>query len=381
VTAATIGSGGIVAGDVDPLSGNFFWAFLANAPTNALTIFGWNTTTNQPIGVVANSTLPQTVPASGSTNGDIAVDRAGNLYVVSNTGTNAALGVIPGPLPTTQQPATPTLANTTLATYANPNSNSYNGVTFNGTGDLFIQWTTGANTFIQKLDPSDGTSEAGPSQVTFTPAAGAGVGVDLGGCSAPPSLELQKDVVNRQADTDQFTLEITGDGIGQGNIATTTGTANGVQADTAGPVLGRVGTTYSFTETGAGTTSLANHTTTWQCVDQGASGAVVATGAGPTFTLAPSAGQAILCTFTNCSPRLTLQKTSGVTSVVPGAQVPYALTVTNTGGQPATAVVVTHTLPSGRRSSRRLSRAPPPGRWWRVRWATSPRRRACRWRW
>jgi hypothetical protein len=112
--------------------------------------------------------------------------------------------------------------------------------------------------------------------------------VDLGGCSAPPSLKLQKDVVNRQADTDQFTLAITGDGIGQGNTATTTGTANGVQAETAGPVLARVGTSYTFTETGAGTTNLANYTTAWQCVDQGANNAPIASGAGPTFTLAPA---------------------------------------------------------------------------------------------
>jgi hypothetical protein len=66
VTAASIRSGGIVAGAIDPLSGNYYWASLASAPTNSLTIFGWNTTTNQPIGVVANSTLPQNVPARGA---------------------------------------------------------------------------------------------------------------------------------------------------------------------------------------------------------------------------------------------------------------------------------------------------------------------------
>ena len=47
VTAASIASGGIVAGAVDPLSGNYYWASLANAPTNAVTIFGWNTSTQR----------------------------------------------------------------------------------------------------------------------------------------------------------------------------------------------------------------------------------------------------------------------------------------------------------------------------------------------
>ena len=124
MTAANIRSGGIVAGAIDPLSHNFFWAYLANAPTDAMTIFGFNTTTNQPIGVVANSTLPQTLPSSGSTNGDIAFDGAGNLFVVSNTGTSAAVGVIQGPLPTTAATPTPTLVNTRLTFFENAANNS-----------------------------------------------------------------------------------------------------------------------------------------------------------------------------------------------------------------------------------------------------------------
>src|SRR5262245_40884534 len=129
VTAGSIRTGGIVAGAVDPLSGNFYWASLANAPINSMTIFGWNTTADQAIGVVANSTVPQNVPTTGTaaTNGDIAFDRAGNLYVVSNTGTAAALGVIAGPLATTQQTPTPTLIDRTLATLPNSASNSFNG--------------------------------------------------------------------------------------------------------------------------------------------------------------------------------------------------------------------------------------------------------------
>ena len=60
VTADSIRSGGIVAGAIDPLSGNYYWASLANAPlNNSMTIFGWNTTTNTAIGVVANSTWPE----------------------------------------------------------------------------------------------------------------------------------------------------------------------------------------------------------------------------------------------------------------------------------------------------------------------------------
>ena len=105
VTRTSIRDGGIVAGAVDPLSGNYYWASLANAPNNSMTIFGWNTTTNTSIGVVANSTWPEDVPGSGGTNGDIAFDRNGNLYVVSSVGHEAAVGCHPGPA--ADDPATP----------------------------------------------------------------------------------------------------------------------------------------------------------------------------------------------------------------------------------------------------------------------------------
>jgi uncharacterized repeat protein (TIGR01451 family) len=269
------------------------------------------------------------------------------VYVVSNTGTAAGLGVIPGPLPTTQPASTPTLTDTRLATFSNAAANSFNGIAFDSTGDLFIQWSTsGGDTVIEKINPSTGAVIAGPSTVSYTPTGG-GTGVDLGACSAPPTLELDKNVINRQADTDQFNLSITGGGITEGNTATTSGTANGVQPVSAGPLLGRVGTTYTFTETAAGTTTLANYTSTWQCVDRGAGNAVIRSGTGQTFTLAPSAGQAIVCTFTNSAPRLTLLKSSTATRVVPGTPVPYTLTVANTGAVAATSVVVTDTLPLG----------------------------------
>jgi uncharacterized repeat protein (TIGR01451 family) len=350
VTAANIRSGGIVAGAVDPHSGNFFWAYLANAPQNAMTIFGFNTTTNQPIGVVANSNLPQTLPASGSTNGDIAFDGAGNLFVVSNTGTHAAVGVIDGPLPTTQEASTPTRANTRLTTFSNTDNNSYNGIAFNGVGELFIQWSSSTTTTtIRKISPQNGQSIAGPSTVNPSPAGG-GIGVDLGGCATPPTLELRKNVTARQADTDQFHLAIEGGALTTANTATTTGTATGVQRQTAGPVVAQAGTTYTFTETGAGTTILANYgAAEWRCVDQAADNVEVASGTGRSFTFAPAAGQAILCTFTNtfpAGPGIDVDKTGrldtgadGVPNV--GDTIHYTITVRNTGNVTLRDVTVT----------------------------------------
>ena len=46
-------------------------------------------------------------------------------------------------------------------------------------------------------------------------------------------------------------------------------------------------------------------------------------------------------------PTVAIEKTSSVTQIVPGSQVPYTLTVTNTGPVDATDVVVTDPLPVG----------------------------------
>ena len=316
VTAASIRSGGIVAGAVDRLSGNYYWASLANAPSNAVTIFGWNTTTNTSLGVVANSTWPEAVPSSGSTNGDITFDRNGNVLIVSSVGTNAALGVIQGPLPTTPQTNPPTLQDTRLTTYTNTNSNAYNGIAFDNTGSLYLEFSSsgGTTTSILKIDPNTGAVLAGPSLVNFAGTGGT-IGVDLAACSTPPVMQLQKNVISRQNPTDQFNVSITGGGLSGGNTATTTGTATGIQAAHAGPVLGVTGTTYTFAETASGTTVLANYTTTYQCVDQGQAGSpVIQSGTAKSFTLTlpppvvGETGQSILCTFTNQAATLTLVK-------------------------------------------------------------------------
>src|SRR5262245_8675417 len=39
VTAASIRTGGIVAGAIDPLTNDFYWAWLANGPSNVMTVF------------------------------------------------------------------------------------------------------------------------------------------------------------------------------------------------------------------------------------------------------------------------------------------------------------------------------------------------------
>ncbi|QYH34663.1 DUF11 domain-containing protein [Salinibacterium sp. M195] len=126
-------------------------------------------------------------------------------------------------------------------------------------------------------------------------------------------LTLQKNVVLRDAASDQFTLAITGGGL-SGATATTTGTDTGVQAAVVGPttVTADGATAFTFTETAAGTTVLSNYTTTWACVDSANGGAGLGSGAGSTFALTPTPAQAPVCTFTNTDipddPTITIKK-------------------------------------------------------------------------
>jgi hypothetical protein len=324
---STIVSGGIVAGAIDPLSHNYYWAYYgsasSSAPRGSITFFGWDTTTNTSLGIVAISTLPQTgTIGTGGANGDFAFSAAGHVLVVSNVGTNAALGAIASGLPTAPQTTPPSLEDVNLATYLNPSSNSYNGIAFNNTGGLFLQYTTsGGATQLLKVDPESGNIEAGPSTINYaTP--GALLGTDLGACSVPPVIQLRKTVVSRATDTDQFNLSITGDAVQNGNTVTTDGPPTGPQTAFAGPVVGTTGTTYRFTETGAGTTLLSDYSTTYRCVDQGVTPNLVLVGSTAvtgtmersfTLTLPPpqpsQEGQVIVCTFTNRAPTLTLVKT------------------------------------------------------------------------
>ena len=75
-----------------------------------------------------------------------------------------------------------------------------------------------------------------------------------------------------------------------------------------------------------------------------------ATVTAPNTNCPPDGSGGAECTSTvplPVQPQLAILKSSSVTEIVPGAQVPYTLTVTNTGPVDATNVVVTDPLPAG----------------------------------
>ncbi|MFM9934627.1 MAG: hypothetical protein ACKVOL_00350 [Novosphingobium sp.] len=160
-----------------------------------------------------------------------------------------------------------------------------------------------------------------------------------------PHLQLTKALGTggRRFTTDQFVMNINQ---GSTTVATTTttGTTTTVNTGTTPQVMVTPLTAYTFTELGAGSTSLTQYTSAMAC-SNAFSGSVTTLPSTVGGTVTPRMGDVISCTITNtrrtANATLTLVKTSTVLSdpvngtsnpkAIPGAIVQYSILVTNTG--------------------------------------------------
>ncbi len=287
VGAAT-DSSNVYVGAINPANGLYY--FGRASTTGVLKLWAFNTTTNawvsggQPVALIPN----------WQSNGDIAFDGTGALYVVTNiAGNPGQLVRVNDPIPTTGSASPPTLSSTVIATLPLV-STPYAGLAFTADGSLIVGTASPNN--LLRVNPQTG-AVIGPVLTAADSVA------DLASCQTPNTIRLRKNLpAGRFAAGDQFGLAITGGGLTTGNTATTTGSGGGIQSQVAGPVLGLDGTTFTITETAAGTTSLANYATTWSCIDTANGNAAVASGTGTsgTFTMpSTTVGSAVQCTFTN----------------------------------------------------------------------------------
>jgi uncharacterized repeat protein (TIGR01451 family) len=282
-----------VAGGVDPANGIYYFA---NYNNGTATIYGFNLSTLTAIpGVIATAPL---AVGGGAANGDLSFDELGDMYLIDSVGSVGGIARVSGPLPTTATGAA--LKSTTLTTSlpGASTTNGFNGIAFLGDGDLVVQRVNANDqSALYVVDPDSGKVVSGPTTEL-------GIDTDLGTCSYNPTLVLQKNVVNRLLPSDQFNLAVTGSGITDGNTATTSGSATGIQSAQVGPLIGVSGNTYTMTETGAGSTSLSDYSSTYSCKNS-VTGSIVTSGTGTTFNYmfpAPVQGQSApndTCVFTN----------------------------------------------------------------------------------
>ena len=316
----------VVAGAINPDNGIYYYA----SGGSTWTVFAFNTVTKTAIGQVA------TISGTGlGGNGDFAFDSSGNLYIVSNdtyssgSGPAGTLARVNGSLPTTAGSAA--LGVTVLATTPAGNG-QYHSMAFDSSGLLVIGTSSPK---IIRVNPVTGAIvDSSTMGYAFT---------DLASCAQPSTAQAQVDLPEgRHTAGDQFTVTLSGSGLGTSNTGTTTGTDSGVQSDSAekaGPAVVLPSQTYTITQTAAGSTSLSNYATSWTC--KTASGTTVASGTGNsgTFTMPSASGSEVTCTFTNTPqrPAIKLTKTAGALTDTDsngpdaGDTITYTFTVKNTG--------------------------------------------------
>lgn len=272
------GASSTVRGGINPADG-IYWVS-STIGDNTHHLWAYNTLTGQNYGYVGY--LTGSAQAGGPTggNGDLVFDQDGNMLFVSSTETAGQLfriedlsaALVGAP----RANATSIDGYVTKAKLADlSTSGQFNGVTFDNDGYLYVSYSSGDYSMIQKLDPNTGAAAGTPLRVTglnqpTTTWTQRSV-VDLADCNDPGGLRLRKDYPDgRVAPQDNVRLEIRKNGISGalvGGSATTAGPATGLQNASAGVIIGVPGGTYVLTET-ATSGQLADYATSLACVDK-----------------------------------------------------------------------------------------------------------------
>lgn len=267
----------LVGGAVDLSTGSYYFGGFTS--TGAFRLYQY---TPGASAVVFRGTIA--TGATTSTNGDIAFDAAGNLFIVRGDGaTSTVVSVTRANLAAASGGTVPSSIGQGFATMEN-----VNGIAFDASGRAFL----GSGTTLRSYTmPSFTQSPAG--NITT----GLGASTDLATCSSPPTITIEKVVEGgRNAATDQFQLSLS-QGTTSIGSATTAGSTVGLQNERIGPVPTGRNVALSFSEAAAGTTVTSRYATTWQCsVD----GVQTSSGTGTAGTITtPLIGQSVVCQFRN----------------------------------------------------------------------------------
>ncbi len=308
-------------------------------------IFAFNTSTDTAIGEVGTITLQS--PTLG--NGDLTFDKQGDLYAVE--GANSSGGTAPAyvvvvtkaNVPTTKTTPVPVLTHKLVTNTTAPNGGVYNGLASTTTGHLWGNYSSSSSGALVPINPENGSiGKAAPYSGTSSQL------VDLASCAYTGVLRAEKTIVGRVGSGDQFELSISGGDLPSAVTGTTSGTADGLQSQIAGPIIGMSGLSYTVSESAADGADLTNYASSYSCKDAANKTTVVASGTGTstTFTF-PSVmadsttGPEVTCIFKN-APALTITKVASPTTYSAANQtITYTFVVTNQTKATLTKVKVT----------------------------------------
>lgn len=225
--------------------------------------------------------------SSTNSNGDIAFDGQGNLYIVRGDGKWVnVVSVTKADLAAGQGGQLPASTSKRFQT----DISNISGAAFSPEGKLYVSGTRAV--WEYNIDGTSGKKYGKPY----------GTSTDLATCSKPSTLTIQKYVDQRVNEDDQFTLTLK-KGETVISSATTEGSANGLQSQHVGPFPITPGTTYAFAEEMAdgSSSSLDQYSPSWECTDE--NNKVVASSESPQnseiYIPADATDKHYVCTFTN----------------------------------------------------------------------------------
>ncbi|TLM83221.1 hypothetical protein [Pseudarthrobacter sp. NamE5] len=321
--------GSIVAGAVDPSNGRYLFGIFANSQ-----FYIWNFTEMNP--AASRFAFVGSFPTGSAPNGngDMAFDARGNLYVVGaatvNSTSSATIYTVTAETLAAASGGTLAVSASSVSAVTGTEAAfaNINGIAFSPRGTVYLSNAGSAYEF----DATTWRRVPGTPRVAVN-------SVDLAGCSSPPTITVQKNVVGRQSANDQFTLTASaGSPLTAFATATTTGTATGRQAAQIGPFPTSSGNTITISEAVApGSSSpISAYTTIYECWSDGVRLSAGTTTTG-TVTMPNRLSANVNCTYFNSpspvsSVRITktIREFSGLTR--PGVDWSVGTTATATTG-------------------------------------------------
>ncbi|MCA5923780.1 DUF7927 domain-containing protein [Curtobacterium oceanosedimentum] len=302
-----------VVGDVDP--NGHYWLTLSSGQWYEIDYAAGSPTYGQ---VVDSGTAAGAAAAGfGSVRDWVYVD--GSLY-----------GVGTGPSLVEFDPAANRV--TRVANLPDLANNAYGAGYADARGFLYFSNNTTGE--IYRINPEDGST----IDLSTGPISG---GNDGARCSAAgiPTISVQKTVDGRAATADQFTVALRDTDSSTLTSATTTGTATTAKSEEEWPVS--EGRTYTVTDVMAAgsTNTIAAYTPTIVCTDTVTGAEQTVGGEAGTWTFRVPGANPYLCDVTNTAadPSLAVSKTVDKETANPGDTVTYTVTVRNTGNVAYTA--------------------------------------------